>query len=120
MEAGILIISCSETLDSIASHLPASWKPTVLDDRLVLERGSSHCIIARSDSVSKTLEAGEIQRIEREIQGPTYYVFEFNDGAFGREVMTSIVRSVRLLFDDDHDGLWSGEEALKSPVWNHV
>jgi len=80
---------------------------------LVIDDGKSRVYIARNDLLGDDMEPERLERIRSSIDAPVFYSVDFSDIAFCRSVLAAIADDPKLLVDNDHGVLLTGQEFVR-------
>jgi hypothetical protein len=78
-----------------------------------IEDGRSRVYVTRNDAVGSELEPERLKLITSTIREPIFYTIDFSDIAFCRKVLSAIADDPRLLVDNDHGVLLTGDEFVR-------
>lgn len=124
MQSVVIVAWAGTQLDRFAECVSGSgWRVELRSDQeLLISSGEKRVFIFRDERVMEEYDAREIHTLLERISNPVFFVFEFNDFEFGREVLRRVADSQHLIIDDDHGGMAVGTDFVKrlesQPTWD--
>lgn len=82
----------------------------VSDLHCVVADGDNHVIINLDDSIACDYDEEEMLCVRSVVPNPAFFMFEFSDFAFGKEVLSRLVDGADVAVDDDHGHVMRGTE----------
>jgi hypothetical protein len=89
---------------------------------LVVEDGQTRIYIVKEDSVRDQMDAAALARIASAMATPTFYMVDFTDIAFCRDVLVALAEDPDIFVDNDHGLFLSGSDFVRvlrsQPSWD--
>ncbi len=110
MNSVVIIAPQSNSVQRFVDIARTKWKVSDENDvHCLIENEAMHVIINTDDNIKNDYDLEEMALILRRISDPKFFIFEFNDFQYGKEVLAELVNSEDLLIDDDHGNVMSGK-----------
>lgn len=96
------------------------WEISGLDEHhCVVGNGQMHVIINADQTINNDYDDEEIAAVLEMVPEPKFFIFEFNDFEFGKEVLEELADASDIAVDDDHGNILIGTEFC-SRIRNNV
>lgn len=111
MNSLILITHSENSVWRFASIAESKWRVNdACDNHCVIESDLGHAIINTDQSIRNDYEKDELAKVLNAIQNPKFFIFEFNNFEFGKEVLMALTDADDIVVDDDHGNVITGRE----------
>lgn len=96
------------------------WEISDVDEHhCVVGNDRMHVIINTDETIKNDYDEEEIAAVLQMVPEPQFFIFEFNEFEFGKEVLEELTDASDIAIDDDHGNILSGTEFC-SKIRNNV
>lgn len=114
MNSVILAASRGTSVKRFADCARKKWTVRDEDSRhCLILKGTFHVILNADDSISEDYDEVEMALLRRLVPDPSFFMFEFNNVQFGKEILATMVDAKDVAVDDDHGNIIIGEDFVR-------
>jgi len=123
MESIIVVVPSNVSLELALEGVPSTWKVEPSgQDRFVVSSDGRRAYISVDPSLMDELESDEQDSVLKLVPSPTFFVVDYSDIGFCRELLSAIADRPDVVVDNDHGVLCPGSTFVsmlrERPLWD--
>lgn len=123
MNSVVIIIPSDFNIENVLKELKNEIKVSTNEyNQLILEELDKHAFLNQDDNIKRDYEDKELNDIAKIMRNPSFYLFEFNDFDFGKQILLTISNNSSFAIDDDFGNIYRGtqfyEKLKANPNWD--